>query len=436
MKLLRSWLKWLYPGMRVKRWMALILLGVSLIIVGVSLALNLEGVDWTSQALEYIISNTPFNPLKYTIPLGLAGVALGFGLVFTSIFQMNRSVLTAIAPEAQQDLADRIFQRRHLAQGQRIVVIGGGTGLSTMLRGLKEHTSNIAAIVTVTDNGGSSGRLTQQMGVLPPGDLRNCLVALADAEPTLASLFQFRFDDEHEGLAGHSFGNLFIAAMTEIYKGNYEQAIAATSKVLAIRGKVYPSTLQHVTLLGEMEDGTLVEGETQIADHPQPIKRIYLRPENAQPLREALEAIRLADAIILGPGSVYTSIIPNFLVEGIAEAVAKSRAIKVYVCNVMTQPGETIGYSAADHIRVLEEHAPLNEVGRRRLVNHVLVNTQRPSDEMLARYSKRGQTFVEPDLDAIRELGYNPVPASLISQSDVVRHDSRLLADAIFRLIM
>ncbi len=436
MKPLLSWLKWLYPGMRVKRWMLLTVFGILLMLAGLVVTNNLQLIEWVDDALDYVFRQTGFGSAAFALALGLALVALGFTLVFVAIVQLQRSVLAAIAPDAQQDLADRIFQRRHLAQGQRIVVLGGGTGLSTMLRGLKEHTSNIAAIVTVTDNGGSSGRLTQQMGVLPPGDLRNCLVALADAEPTLARLFQFRFDAEHEGLAGHSFGNLFIAAMTEIYKGNYEQAIAATSKVLAIRGKVYPSTVQQVTLLGEMGDGTLVEGETQIADHEQPIKRIYLRPENAQPLPEALEAIRLADAIILGPGSVYTSVIPNLLVEGIAEAVAKSRAMKIYVCNVMTQPGETDGYSAADHVRVLAEHAPLTEAGRRRLIHHVLVNTQRPSDELLSRYAKYGQQFVEPDLEAIRALGYSPSPCALISQSDVVRHDSTLLADAIIRLMM
>jgi uncharacterized cofD-like protein len=285
--------------------------------------------------------------------------------------------------------------------------------------------------VTVTDNGGSSGRLTQQMGVLPPGDLRNCLVALADAEPTLASLFQFRFDDDQQGLGGHSFGNLFIAAMTEIYKGNYEQAIAATSKVLAIRGRVYPSTLHNVCLLGEMEDGSIIEGETQIAHHPLPIKCMYLRPENAQPLPEALEAIRLADAIVLGPGSVYTSVIPNLLVEGITEAISKSKAVKIYACNVMTQPGETDGFSAADHLRVIMEHAP-----GKRLIDYVLVNKEMPVPELLARYEKFGQRFVAPDIEMIRSMGFTPRAENLVSQSDVVRHDPQRLADAIFRIIL
>ncbi len=436
MKRLLSWLKWLYPGMRVKRWMTLTLVGIFLLVAGIVLAVNIGWSDYLQtldDAAVSIFRATGLNisDPKVYLPLGLALITLGLLLIFVSYFQFNRSVLASVAPDARDDLADRIFQRRSLAQGQRIVVIGGGTGLSTMLRGLKEYTSNIVAIVTVTDNGGSSGRLSQQMGVLPPGDLRNCLVALADAEPTLARLFQFRFDDDHEGLAGHSFGNLFIAAMTEIYKGNYEQAIAATSKVLAIRGKVYPSTVQNVTLLGEMEDGSIVEGETQIAHHVLPIKRMYLRPENAQPLDEALEAIRLADAVIFGPGSVYTSVIPNLLVDGIADAVERSKAIKIYVCNVMTQPGETDNYTASDHLRVIAEHAP-----GRRLFDYALVNKEPPGETVLERYEKYGQRFVVPDVEAIRAQGYTPVAVNLISQTDIVRHDPARLAEAIYRIIL
>lgn len=428
-----SWLKWLYPGMRVKRWLLLAMSAFVFVSVGIVLIANIDVIQWLSDGIFYLRMNTHVDLTQpaYYIPTGLILVAFGMLVFVISYFQFNRSVLAAVAPDASEDLADRIYQRRSLAQGQRIVVIGGGTGLSTMLRGLKERTSNIVAIVTVTDNGGSSGRLTQQMGLLPPGDLRNCLVALADAEPTLASLFQFRFEDDHEGLAGHSFGNLFIAAMTEIYKGNYEQAIAATSKVLAIRGKVYPSTLHNVCLLGEMEDGAIIEGETEIAAHPQPIKRMYLRPENAQPLAEAVEAIRLADAIILGPGSVYTSVIPNLLVDGIADAIARSRSIKIYACNVMTQPGETDGFSAADHIRAIADHAP-----GRRLVDYVLVNKEMPAPDVLARYEKYGQRFVAPDMDAIRALGYTPRAENLVSQTDVARHDPKRLAEAIFKIIL
>lgn len=436
MKRFLSLLKWLYPGMRVKRWMLLTLLGLLLVVAGLALAVNIGWSDYLERLddlMSWTFAKTSLDTSdpKVYLPMGFALISLGLLLVFVSYFQFNRSVLTTVAPEAREDLADRIFQRRSLAQGHRIVVIGGGTGLSTMLRGLKERTSNIVAIVTVTDNGGSSGRLSQQMGVLPPGDIRNCLVALSDSEPTLASLFQFRFDEDHEGLAGHSFGNLFIAAMTEIYKGNYEQAIAATSKVLAIRGKVYPSTTQNVMLLGEMEDGTIIEGETQIAHHPLPIKRMYLRPENTRPLPEALEAIRLADAIIMGPGSVFTSIVPNFLVDGIADAVGKSRAVKIYVCNVMTQPGETDNFTASDHLKALALHAP-----GKRLFDYVLLNKEQPSPEILERYEKYGQRFVVPDVDNIRALGYTPVAVNLISQTDIVRHDPARLTEEIYRIIL
>ncbi len=433
MKRVLSWLKWLYPGMRVKRWMLLTVVGIVLVVFGLFVTTNTLLIQWLSDGILGVFKATgwPVYRASFYLPMGFALAILGLVLIFVSYFQFNRSILGAVAPDARNDLADRIFQRRHLAQGMRIVVIGGGTGLSTMLRGLKEYTSNIVAIVTVTDNGGSSGRLTQQMGMLPPGDLRNCLVALADAEPTLAALFQFRFDKGQDGLAGHSFGNLFIAAMTEMYEGNYEQAIAATSKVLAIRGKVYPSTLQNVCLLGEMEDGAIVEGETEIAHHPLPIKRMYLRPENAQPMPEALEAIALADAIILGPGSAFTSIVPNFLVEGIGDAVSKSRAAKIYVCNVMTQPGETDGYTASDHVRALACHAP-----QAKLFHYVLVNKEKPAPDVLARYAQYGQRFVEPDLEAIRAMGYVPIAANLVSQENTARHDPAHLAEAIFRVIM
>ncbi len=436
MKRFLSLLKWLYPGMRVKRWMLLTLLGLLLLVAGLALAVNIGWSDYLEHLddlMSWTFAKTGLDTsdAKVYLPMGFALISLGLLLVFVSYFQFNRSVLTTVAPEAREDLADRIFQRRSLAQGHRIVVIGGGTGLSTMLRGLKERTSNIVAIVTVTDNGGSSGRLSQQMGVLPPGDLRNCLVALSDSEPTLASLFQFRFDEDHEGLAGHSFGNLFIAAMTEIYKGNYEQAIAATSKVLAIRGKVYPSTTQNVMLLGEMEDGSIVEGETQIAHHPLPIKRMYLRPENTRPLTEALEAIRLADAIIMGPGSVFTSIVPNFLVDGIADAVDKSKAVKIYVCNVMTQPGETDNFTASDHIRALALHAP-----GKKLFEYALINKEQPGAEVLERYEKYGQRFVVPDVENIRTMGYTPVAVNLISETDIVRHDPARLTEEIYRIIL
>jgi uncharacterized cofD-like protein len=219
--------------------------------------------------------------------------------------------------------------------------------------------------------------------------------------------------------------------MTELNDGNYERAIAESSKILAIRGKVYPSTLANVTLIGEMKDGQCVEGETQIARCGKGIERMWLRPENARPLDEAVQAIKMADAIVLGPGSVYTSIVPNLLVDGVAEAIGRSRAVRIYVCNVMTQPGETDTYSASDHVRAIARHAP-----GVRLFDYVLVNKRRPAPEIMAKYERVGQRFVEPDVDAIRDMGYTPIVGDFISEQQVLRHDTESLANAIMRLII
>jgi len=325
-------------------------------------------------------------------------------------------------------LADVIFQSRYLAQGHRIVVIGGGTGLSTMLRGLKQFTSNLVAVVTVTDDGGSSGVLQRSHGVLPPGDIRNCLVALADQETLMTELFQHRFDDAGDGLTGHSIGNLLIAAMMDI-TGDFELAVKETSKVLAIRGRVLPSTIQEVTIQAVMKDGSIVQGETNITKSPQAVHRITLVPDDVKPLQETLDAISLADAIVIGPGSVFTSIIPNLLVDGVASAIAASRAVKVFVCNVMTQPGESDGYKASDHLRAIADHAG------RRLFTYVLVNKEVPSLRLLDKYHKQGAELVVPDVDAIREMGYKPITGGFISQTEVVRHDPEKLAEAILRLV-
>jgi uncharacterized cofD-like protein len=334
----------------------------------------------------------------------------------------------AVAPHSAEPIVDLVWKRRSLAQGQRIVVIGGGTGLSTMLRGLKEFTSNLTAVVTVTDDGGSSGRLQRELGMLPPGDIRNCLVALADAEPLMQELFQYRFSAGGDALKGHSFGNLLIAAMLNI-TGDFEEAVRQTSRVLAIRGRVLPSTLSHVHLEAELADGSCVNGETTISSAGAPIRRVQLSNPDAEPLDETLAALRTADAIIIGPGSVFTSVIPNFLVKGVADAVAASPAVKLYVCNVMTQPGETGGFTASEHVRAVEEQAG------RRVFDYVLVNTQRPSEEILSRYAAVGADWVRPDVDRIRAMGYRPIQGSFINQTQVVRHDAQALAHAILKML-
>jgi uncharacterized cofD-like protein len=422
--------KWLYPGMRVKRWLLLVPVGAFAIVVGVVLLANISVFEYLNSASRVAFTRFGIHldrPTTY-VPVSLGLIVIGLVLIFVAMRQVIRSIMSVVDPGARDRLADVIFQKRYLAQGQRIVVIGGGTGLSTMLRGLKEFTSNIAAIVTVTDDGGSSGKLHRELGMLPPGDIRNCLVALADAEPLMTELFQYRFDGGTGSLQGHSFGNLLIAAMTNI-TGDFERAVKETSNILAIRGRVLPSTIDNVSLHAELADGTLADGETSIVGSRQPIRHIFLTPSDVRPLDEAIQALRLASAVIIGPGSVYTSIIPNLLVHGIVEAIAASSAVKIYVCNVMTQPGETDGYTASQHVRAVAGHAD------RKIFSYVLVNKQVPSLDLLEKYREQGAELVVPDVDKIREMGYRAVIGDLISETDVVRHDPRRLADAILKLV-
>jgi len=271
----------------------------------------------------------------------------------------------------------------------------------------------------VTDTGGSSGRLRDEMDMLPPGDIRNCLVALADAGPLIRDLFQYRFD-LGEGLKGHSFGNLFITALSKV-TGDFEKAIAESSKVLAIRGRVLPSTLEKVTLVGEFMDGTSAEGETNITDLKKPLRSIRLQPENCKACQEALDAIEIADIILMGPGSLYTSILPNLLIKDIREAVLRSDAYKVYIMNAMTQPGETTGMSAWDHLNVILDHTDP------RIVDACFVNTAVISEGMLKRYAKQGSLPVKRDVEKIREKGYEIIQGDVLQPGDQVRHDSEFL---------
>jgi uncharacterized cofD-like protein len=320
----------------------------------------------------------------------------------------------------------RVAPNQRLLQGYRIVAIGGGTGLSTLLRGLKRGTSNLTAVVTVSDDGGSSGRLRKELGVLPPGDVRNCLVALADDEALVTDLFRYRFS-EGEGLSGHSFGNLFLAAMTGI-TGNFDRAIQESSRVLNVVGRVLPATLGVARLCAELDDGTIVEGESNISNTQRKIRRVFFSPESVAPLDEVIAAIREADAIVLGPGSLYTSIAPNLLVGSIAREVADARGVKIYVCNVMTQPGETDNMTAADHVEALLENAGEH------VCDYVIVNDERPS-RLLAAYAQEGQVPVEPDVERIAALGVEPVEAGVIGETDTVRHDPKRLAAVVFSIV-
>jgi uncharacterized cofD-like protein len=319
-------------------------------------------------------------------------------------------------------------------RGFRVVALGGGTGLSTLLRGLKEHVvrrhdghatserpiTDLAAIVTVTDDGGSSGRLRRENRILPPGDIRNCMVALSKDEALLGHLFQYRFQ-AGRGLVGHNFGNLFLAALTHI-TGDFAEAVRVSSKVLAIRGRIFPSTLSNVHLVATLENGRAVHGETRITASRVPIKKIALSSRRVRALPEAIEAIKYADLILLGPGSLYTSILPNLLIPQIALAMAHSKAPRVYIANLMTQPGETSGYALADHLRAIERHTP------RRVLDWVVANRQPVSPEVAKRYLAQGAEPVVIDLPELYKLGFRVVLDNLLEEHTVIRHNSRRLA--------
>jgi uncharacterized cofD-like protein len=342
----------------------------------------------------------------------------------------------------------------------RVVAIGGGTGLSTLLRGLKHYVATpdrrrgirigrppeadaapslpcpspkcivkeLSAVVTVTDDGGSSGRLREDMQMLPPGDIRNCMVALSEDEHLLSKLFQFRF--EHGDLEGHSFGNLFVAALSHI-TGDFAQAVQMSSQILATRGKIFPATNTNVNLAAEMDDGSIVRGETNITASKRSIVELRLEPSTADPLPETLEAIANADLITLGPGSLYTSLITNLLVRGIPEALAASRAMKVYVCNLMTQANESLGLTASQHIEKIMQHAAGAESP---IFDYALINTGVISAERLAQYAREGQRPIEADLERVRALGVEPVTGNFVHEGDVLRHDYDRVAERVLAL--
>lgn len=309
----------------------------------------------------------------------------------------------------------------------KIVALGGGTGLSTILRGLKEFQVDLTAVVTVADDGGSSGRLRNDFAMPPPGDIRNCLVALADTEPLLERLLQYRFQ-AGEGLEGHSFGNLFLAAMTHIM-GDFESAIRETSRVLAVRGKVLPAVKEDVRLRAYLTDGTVVEGESQIPEAGGKIEKLELVPHNLEPLPDVLKAIESADAIVVGPGSLYTSILPNLLVPGMVDAIEKSHAQKIYVCNVMTQPGETDDLSASSHVKAIYRHFD------KRLFDYVLVNAAPLPEEALAKYQSQMSYPVRVDIEELNRLELKVIARDFVHYATYARHDSRKVAEQIVSLM-
>ncbi|MGI8925028.1 MAG: gluconeogenesis factor YvcK family protein [Tepidiformaceae bacterium] len=414
-------LKWLYPGMHIKRWLVLLLFGVCLMGLGIAYVLREAYLTYTLPGTFYYLT------LQF-IPRwgrGLLFITLSLGTVGLSIWKLNESLLWAfIRPDREQNMAQTIYNRRVLSRGPKIVAIGGGTGLSMLLRGLKAHSSNLTAIVTVADDGGSTGRLRQEFGVVAPGDIRQCIAALAEAEPLMSRLFQYRFT-EGTGLEGHSFGNLFIVAMAEV-TGNFETAIYETSQILNVRGSILPSTLEDVTLSARTHENEMVHGEHNITERGTAIRELFLNPPDADAHPDAVRAILDADLVVIGPGSIYTSVLPNLLVPGIQKALAATTACRVFVCNVATQHGETDGFTVSDHLEVVEKHTYTG------LVQALIANNNMPASPLpeswhsdpVAVNGDRASAFTKVRL----------IEADVVSASNRYRHDAVKLAATVMRL--
>jgi uncharacterized cofD-like protein len=409
--------RWLYPGMHLKRWLVLLFFGITVLGLGAAILL----VDWyrrlPDDSFIFVLTGAGLDR-----PIRAVAVAVG-GVVLTAIgvWGLMRSVVSPFVTRGDSVL-EVLYTKRYLARGPRIVAIGGGTGLSTLLRGLKGYSANITAIVTMTDDGGSSGRLRQQLGIAPPGDIRNCIAALADAEPLMTQLMQYRFPPG-SGLDDHAFGNLFIAAMTAV-TGDFEEAVRESNRVLAVRGQVLPATSVPLNLAATLESGRKLSGQASISAADEPIAHVSIEPPDVRANPEAIERILEADLVVVGPGSLYSSVLPNLLISDIRDAVMAAGGIRAYVCNVATQPGETGFYSAAQHLEALIDH-----VGDG-LFDYVLVNdnhdARRPEGWL-------GQP-VQVDVRQLEELPITIVEEDLVDVTNAHRHDPAKLAAALMRI--
>jgi uncharacterized cofD-like protein len=413
--------QWFTPGIGVKRWLALFLCGITLL--ALALAIVLVDIYRNNDLPEF----TYYLTLQF-LPHAARAVVVGFigiAALTIAVYQLSRSILAPFTRRGSKPMARALVEHHQHERGPKVVTIGGGTGLSTLLRSLKHHTSNITAIVTVADDGGSSGRLRREMGVLPPGDFRNCLAALADDEALTTQLFQYRFSPTQQDLDGHALGNLFITAMADV-AGSFEQALIESSHVLAITGRIMPSTLSNVTLCAEVRNGgglEQVEGESNITHFGGTIQRVFLKPERVRAYPETIRAILDADLIVLGPGSLYTSVLPNLLIDSMPEALRASRAIKMYVCNVATQHGETDGYTVHDHVRALERHIGTG------IIDVVLANSR-----MSVRWEDAPTGVGE--IVRLTTLAGSPriMAADVIDAESPWRHDSDKLAQAVMQI--
>ena len=411
---------WLIPGLNVKRWLFLIFFGSVMIVLGFLILMDIRPIYQTMELIRKAALILPTEILAVIV------IIIGSAVFFKGWKNTTLSIMDMDSSKGGNSLLERLYRRSKLNKGAKVVAIGGGTGLSMLLKGIKKYTNNITAVVTVGDDGGSSGRLREELGILPPGDIRNCIAALADDENLITELFQYRFKTG-EGLEGHSFGNLFLTALCSI-TGNMVKAVKESSNVLNIRGVVLPATLDDMKLAAEFEDGTIVHGESNIPEAHKKIKRLFTEPECCKVLPEVIEAIAHADLIILGPGSLFTSVIPNLLVSDIAEAIEQSHAKKIYVCNIMTQPGETDNYSVASHVNAILNHAK-----GKKIVDAVLVNDSLP-ENISEGYAKSGSIPVRLDMENIAPTGIEVVSQKLIEENKkgLVRHSSNRVARAVY----
>ncbi len=403
---MRLW--WFWVLAPVQKWFLVMGLGFLVVVVALVGTINIH----------------PFNFIPSGLGITLALVGIGIALYgFIRVFKGVIDVVSSLTSVNIYDFSRRDVQKK---RGPRIVVIGGGTGLSVLLKGLKNYSNNLTAVVTVTDDGGSSGRI-REMGMLPPGDIRRCLVALAQTENLMDQVFEHRFIDG-KGIEGHNLGNLLIAALTDI-TGDFVGAIKEVSKVLAVQGRVLPATVELVTLGATMMDGTQIMGETSITGAGKPIKEVFLDTPHCRAVPDALEAIHEADAVILGPGSLFTSIIPNLLVPEIGDALRSTRAIRIFVVNIMTQPGETIGFTASDHLEAVSRHIGPGHI------DYVVVNEAPVDEERMSRYRLEEAEPVSFDQRELSEMGIKCVRGSLLGKEEVAWHDAEELARTLMRII-
>lgn len=401
-------LKWFYPGMKIKRWIALAVFGVIMLSMGFVIVI--------SEEQGHISFGTSIL------------ILIGVIALITGVKKIINSLIAIFLPKSERDLVDIVYKKRQLEKGPRIVAIGGGSGLSTVLRGLKEYTSNITAVVTIVDEGRLSDHIQDQFDIPAPAGVRECLIALADAEPVVGKLFHYRFKKGTE-LWGYNFGDLFLTAMSEIM-GDFDNAVKESGRVLAIRGQVVLSTLTEVSLIAHHEDQTETIGKENVLNSASPIKNVYIRPQSAKATQEVLDVISKADAVIFCPGSLYTELIPGLLVAGVKDAISRSKAIKLFVSNLMTKSSETDNYKTSDHLKAINEHLGMD------LINYCIVNKSQISAEQLKRYEQEGAAVVPVDKDEIVKSGCKIIEEPLVDRaSSFIRHDTLKLAGIIFNLI-